>query len=70
MFTKNDAIREEFVSTMAYSEIFTELATDDKAAADFINGILPKDFEIKDHKAPTNALPQKEAAADVVTPIK
>ena len=27
----------------AYSELFMELATDDKAAADFVNGIVPAD---------------------------
>ncbi len=41
-FLKNDRIREEFASTMAYSEIFMELATDDKAAAAFIDGIMPE----------------------------
>lgn len=41
-FIKNDKIREEFASTAAYSEIFMELATDDDAAAAFVNGIMPK----------------------------
>lgn len=41
-FSKNDAIREEFASTAAYSEIFMELATDADAASAFINGIMPK----------------------------
>lgn len=42
-FVKNDAILEDFKSTEAYSVLFMELATDSKAAADFINGIVPKD---------------------------
>lgn len=33
---------EEFAQTEAFSELLTELATDDKAAADFMNGIVPK----------------------------
>lgn len=43
-FIKNDEIREAFSQTEAYSDIFMELATDAKAAGDFINGILPKDL--------------------------
>lgn len=40
-FMKTDKIREEFSQTEAYSELFMELATDDKAAAAFVNGIVP-----------------------------
>lgn len=43
-FIKNDEVRADFEQTEAYSTIFMELATDDKAAADFINGIVPKDL--------------------------
>lgn len=43
-FIKNDELRSEFEQTEAYSIIFMELATDDKAAAEFINGIVPKDL--------------------------
>jgi hypothetical protein len=43
-FIKNDEMREEFQQTAAYSALFMELATDDKAAADFVNGIIPKDM--------------------------
>ncbi len=42
-FIKNDELRAEFSQTEAYSELFMELATDDKAAAAFINGIIPAD---------------------------
>lgn len=41
-FIKNDKVREEFAQTQAYSDLFMELATDDKAAAAFIEGILPQ----------------------------
>lgn len=40
-FIKNDEVREEFAQTEAYSIIFMELATDAKAATDFVNGIIP-----------------------------
>lgn len=33
----------KFVQTQAYSDLYMELATDDKKAADFINGIIPAD---------------------------
>lgn len=33
---------EEFAQTEAFSDLIVELATNDKAAADFMNGIVPK----------------------------
>lgn len=43
-FIKSKELTEEFEQTEAYSQIFMELLTDDKAAAEFINGIIPKDL--------------------------
>lgn len=40
-FIKTDTLREEFTQTEAYSELFTELATNTEAAIEFINGIMP-----------------------------
>lgn len=40
-FMKSPEIREAFSQTEAYSELFMELATDDEAAAKFVNGIIP-----------------------------
>lgn len=40
-FIKNDAIREEFISSEAYSTIFMELAFDADAAIEFITGVMP-----------------------------
>lgn len=40
----------EFAETEAYSVLFTELASDSKAAADFINGIVPSDLEVSEEK--------------------
>lgn len=41
-FIKNDAVREEFTQTEAYSAIFMEFATNAEAAAAFVNGIINK----------------------------
>lgn len=46
-FIKNDEVREAFAQTEAYSAIFMELATDDEAAAKFVNGIMPEDVQQK-----------------------
>ena len=40
-FVKSKELSEAFSQTEAYSEIFMELALDEKAAAAFVNGILP-----------------------------
>lgn len=34
-------LSEDFAQTEAYSELFMELASDDKAATEFINGVIP-----------------------------
>ena len=44
-FIKNDELRDSFAQTEAYSELFMELVTDDKAAAEFINGIMPNEIQ-------------------------
>lgn len=40
-FIKNQELRDAFAQTEAYSELFMELATDEKAAAAFVTGIIP-----------------------------
>ena len=40
-FNKSEELRNAFASTDAYSQLFVELATDAKAATEFINGIIP-----------------------------
>jgi len=41
-FIKTPQLREEFTQTEAYSDLFIELSSNEKAAAEFINGVLPK----------------------------
>ena len=40
-FVKSKELSEAFSQTEAYCEIFMELALDEKAAAAFVNGIMP-----------------------------
>lgn len=41
-FVKSEELSKAFSETPVYSELFVELATDDKKAAEFINNIMPK----------------------------
>lgn len=45
MFVKSEELSRNFSYTNAYSKLFMELATDDQAAAAFVNGIVPSDTE-------------------------
>ena len=56
-FIKSDEITEAFSQTEAYSILFMELATDDKAAAKFVNGIIPANTN--DNKANHPAVKSK-----------
>lgn len=41
-FIKSPELSKEFSETEAYSELYMELATDSKAASEFINGVIPQ----------------------------
>lgn len=43
-FEKTEEIWNDFYQTEGYSVLFTELVTDAKKAADFVNRIIPKDL--------------------------
>lgn len=43
-FIKSPELSEAFSQTEAYSTMYMELATNDEAAAAFVNGIIPKDL--------------------------
>ena len=42
-FVKSQQLRDEFSQTMAYDTFFMKLATDEKEAIKFVNGIMPAD---------------------------
>ena len=44
-FEKSPEISRKFAQTNAYSELFMELATNADAAAEFVNGIVPKGMQ-------------------------
>ena len=44
---KSEELSIAFTQTEAYSVLFMELITDDKAAADFVNGIIPNEITDK-----------------------
>lgn len=57
-FIKNKEVWEKFAQTEAYSKLFMELATDAKAASEFVNGITPsKDDGDAEAPAAAPALP-------------
>lgn len=58
-FIKSKELSEEFSQTEAYVSLYMELATDDEAAANFVNGIMPKDL--------VNEV-QKQGAANLLAP--
>lgn len=44
-FIKSEELSKAFSETPVYSDMFIELATDEKKAAKFIDGIMPKDLK-------------------------
>lgn len=42
LFMKNDEIRAEFEASPVYDEMYMKLFTDENAAADFVNGVIPQ----------------------------
>ena len=63
-FIKNQEVRDAFVQTEAYSQLFMELATNAKAASDFVAGIIPAKEDVESD-AETPALP---GGSDVPSP--
>lgn len=56
-FIKNDALKDEFSQSAAYDELFMELSTNEESAANFINGIIPKNFAEEMEKIANNGSP-------------
>ena len=59
-FIKSEELSKAFSETEAYSILYMELATDANAAAEFVNGIVPKDAD-----APAAQQPAKPVLAPV-----
>lgn len=50
-FEKNEEMWKEFKQSEAYSELFVELVTDARKAANFVNGIIPSQMASEVNKA-------------------
>lgn len=61
-FIKTKELSEEFEQTNAYSNFFTELATNSKEATAFVNGIIPADIRAEIEKEKTDAKNQQALA--------
>ena len=55
---KSEEITKNFSETEAYVDLFMELATDEKAAAAFMEGVLPK---IENNKANVTTIAAQHA---------
>lgn len=49
-FNKSEELSNRFYHSKAYDALFMELVTDDNAAAEFINKILPDDINVDNNK--------------------
>lgn len=58
-FVKSEELSKNFSYTEAYNKLFMELATDEKAAADFVNGIIPAKASSEQAALPSNLTPIK-----------
>lgn len=68
-FLKSKEVKDNFIETEAYSVLYMELISDAKKAADFLNGIIPKDLasEVTKYMSDPNNLPPalKDYAPDL-----
>jgi len=67
-FIKTQEMRDEFVSSEAYSTLFLELCTNATAAAEFVNGIVPAGLDTDLAKLIENA--PEEDNARVLSPLE
>lgn len=56
-FIKSYELTKEFTETPAYSQIYLRLATDDKAATEFVNNVIPKDLQKEVKATQGNVIP-------------
>lgn len=58
-FIKTQEMRDEFVSSEAYSTLFLELCTQADKAAEFVNGIVPAGLDLDLAKLTASEIPDK-----------
>lgn len=67
-FIKNEEMRTAFTQSMAYDQLFFEMATDDGAATAFLMGILPADVRAEAERLeqlqPPNIRPAEDIRAE------
>lgn len=68
-FVKNQEIRDAFMATEAYSELFMEITADEKASAAFINGLFAGIPELKGKDLTKMKLEETADGSMVVTPL-
>lgn len=71
-FIKNQALREEFESTEAYSVLFMEVVTETDKAIEFVNGIVPKGLKEEAAKitgADLSVVPEPEPTPLPLEPV-
>lgn len=56
-FIKSEELTKEFTEVPAYSQIYLRLATNDKAATEFVNNVIPKDLVQQAKDAQGNVIP-------------
>lgn len=44
-FIKNDELRDAFMNSAAYDQLFYDLLSNTEAATEFVNGLVPKDID-------------------------
>ncbi|MBP5597176.1 MAG: hypothetical protein J6Y02_17470 [Pseudobutyrivibrio sp.] len=59
-FMKSEEIFKEFEETEAYSELFMEISTDDKKAAEFFNAIIPPELQNDGQNEPAQVVPMNK----------
>jgi hypothetical protein len=65
-FIKTEAIRDEFVSSEAFSTLLMELLSDENAAAAFMNGVIPHGLSKDILVTNTSPAPAVEATKGIV----
>lgn len=61
-FMKSEELSTAFSQTNAYSKLYMELATDSKAAAEFINGIVPDEYRTPEEPPILTPVPSNDSA--------